>query len=218
MLPVISITTSERFLQWNSARAYMRFFRLMLFPVLLASVAVQVYAVPFTLFPKAGHLASPDGRFEVRDVDLREPGSEFAGIFHSLWLAETATGRSRKLCDYVGVAAVAWSEKDSLIVTQYLSKKTSRALIFATTSTQDPVVLDVPTLIQMVPVELRPALRENDHAFVEASRLEGEIFYFQVWGYGQHDRNGFHWNCEYGLKDGKASCVSRAQESGPNTR
>jgi hypothetical protein len=196
----------------------MRLFRLILFPVLLVSVAVHVYAAPFALFPKAGRLASGDGRFEVRDVDLREAGSEFSGIFHALELVETATGRSRKLCDYVGVAAVAWSEKDSLIVTQYLSKKTSRALIFATTATQEPVVLDVPSLIQMVAVELRPALRENDHAFVEASRLEGEIFYFQVWGYGQHDRNGFHWNCEYGLDDGKVSCVAHAQKSVPNSR
>lgn len=190
----------------------------MLFPVLLVSVAVPVYAAPFTLFPKAGHLASPDGRFEVRDVDLREPGSEFSGIFHALWLVETATGRSRKLCDYVGVAAVAWSDKDALMVTQYLSKKTSRALVFATTSTQEPVVLDVPTLIQMVPVELRPALRENDHAFVEASRLESEIFHFQVWGYGLHDRNGFHWNCEYRLADGNVSCVAGHKGSGPIAR
>jgi hypothetical protein len=187
----------------------MRFFRLILLPVLLVSVAVDVYAAPFTLFPKAGHLASPDGRFEVRDVDLREAGSEFSGIFHSLVLVETATGRSRKLCEYVGVAAVAWSEKDSLMVTQYLSKKTSRAQIFATTSTQEPVVLDVPTLIRMVPVELRPALRENDHAFVEASRLEGETFYFQVWRYGQHDRNGFHWNCEYKLGVGNLNCEEK---------
>jgi hypothetical protein len=169
----------------------------------------QMFALPFSMFPKAGRLASPDGRFEVRDVDLREHGSEFFGIFHSLWLVETANGRSRKLCDYVGLAAVAWSEKDFLIVTQYLSKKTSRALIFATTSTQDPVVLDVPTLIQMVPVELRPALRENDHAFVEASRLEGEIFYFQVWGYGQHERNGFHWNCEYNLGATNLNCEAK---------
>jgi len=184
----------------------MRLFQLVLFPALLVSVAVHVYAKPFTLFPKAGHLASPDGRFEVRDVDLREPASEFSGIFHSLVLVETATGRSRKLCEYVGVAAVAWSENDSLMVTQYLSKKTSRALVFATTSAQEPVVLDVPTLIRMVPADLRPALRENDHAFVEASRLEGEIFYFQVWGYGQHDRNGFHWNCEYSLDAGNVNC------------
>lgn len=196
----------------------MRLFRLILFPVLLVSVAVNVFAAPFALFPKAAHLASPDARFEVRDVDLREPGSEFSGIFHSLVLVETATGRSRKLCDYVGVAAVAWSEKDSLIVTQYLSKKTSRTVIFATTSPQEPVVLDVPSLIQMVAVELRPALRENDHAFVEASRLEGEIFYFQVWGYGQHDRNGFHWNCEYNLGAGNLNCEAKNKSAGQTAR
>jgi hypothetical protein len=196
----------------------MRLFRLMLFPVLFAAVAVHVYAAPFSLFPKAGQLASPDGRFEVRDVDLREPGSEFSGIFHSLWLFETATGRSRKLCEYVGVAAVAWSEKDSLMATQYLSKKTSRALVFANTSTQEPVVLDVPTLIQMLSVELRPALRENDHAFVEASRLEGGIFYFQVWGYGQHDRNGLHWNCEYGLGAGNLKCEAKNKSAGQTAR
>jgi len=196
----------------------MRLFRLMLFLALLVSVAVHVYAAPFTLFPKAGHLASPDGRFEVRDVDLREPGSEFSGVFHSLWLVETATGRSRKLCEYVGVAAVAWSEKDVFIVTQYLSKKTSRALVFETTSTQEPIVLDVPTLIQMVPVELRPALRENDHAFIEASRLEGEIFYFQVWGYGQRDRNGFHWNCEYNLGSANLNCEAKNRSAGQTAR
>jgi hypothetical protein len=83
---------------------------------------------------------------------------------------------------------------------------------------EERVLLDTATLIQMVPVELRPTLRENDHAFVEASRVEGDIFYFQVWGYGQHDRNGFHWNCEYGLEDGKVSCVARAQKSVPNAR
>ncbi|MBZ5689947.1 MAG: hypothetical protein LAP86_33570 [Acidobacteriia bacterium] len=196
----------------------MRLLRLMWFPVLLVSVAVPAYAAPFTLFPKAGHLASPDGRFEVRDVDLREPGSEFSGIFHALWLVETANGRSRKLCEYVGVAAVAWSEKDGLMVTQYMNKKTSRALVFATTSTQEPVVLDVPTLIQMVPVELRPALRENDHEFVEASRLEGEIFYVQVWGYGQHDRNGFHWNCEYNLGTGNLNCEAKNKSAGQTAR
>jgi len=196
----------------------MRFFRLILLPALLASMAVHVYAAPFSLFPKAGQLASPDGRFEVRDVDLREAGSEFSGIFHALELVETATGRSRKLCEYVGVAAAAWSEQDFLIVTQYLSKKTSRALIFATTSIHEPVVLDVPTLIQMVPVELRPALRENDHAFVEATRLEGEIFYFQVWGYGQHDRHGFHWNCEYNLGAGNLNCEAKNKSAGQTAR
>lgn len=138
MPPVISVTTSERFPEWNS-KGTMRAFRLLLFLALFVSVAVQVSAAPFTLFPKAGRLASPDGRFEVRDIDQREPGSEFFGIFHSLWLIETATGHSRKLCDYVGIAAVAWSEKDFLVVTQYLSKKTSRALVFSTASAQEQV-------------------------------------------------------------------------------
>jgi len=185
----------------------MRLFRLMLFPVLLVSVAVHVYAAPLTLFPKAGRLASPDGRFEVRDIDQREPDSELFGIFHSLWLIETATGHSRKLCDYVGIAAVAWSSNDFLVVTQYVSKKTSRALVFGASS-EESVLLDTPTLVQSVPVELRPSLRENDHVFVEASRLEQETFYFRVWGYGKHDREGFRWNCEYLLSHGSVSCTT----------
>jgi len=180
----------------------------MLFLALFVSVAVQVCAAPFILFPKAGRLASPDERFEVRDVDQASAAGEFSGVFHSLWLIELATGRSRKLCDYVGVAAVAWSGKDFLVVTQYLSKKTSRALAFATTSTQDPVVLDAPTLVQMVPVELRPTLRENDHIFVEASRLEEGVFHFRVWGYGKHDPDGFHWSCRYPLTEGTVSCAA----------
>jgi hypothetical protein len=185
----------------------MRLFRLMLFPVLLVSVAVHVYAAPFTLFPKAGRLLSPDGHFEVRDADREGSAGDFVGTFHSLWLIEVATGRSRKLCDYVGLAAVAWSSNDFLVVTQYVSKKTSRALVFAAASAEEPVLLDTSTLIQMVPVDLRPSLRENDHVFVEASRLEEETFYFRVWGYGKHDPNGFRWNCRDSLTEGSMSCA-----------
>jgi hypothetical protein len=184
----------------------MRNCRLALLLAVLGSLVVPAYAAPFALFPKAGRLVSPDGCFEVRDIDQREPGSEFFGIFHSLLLIETATGHSRKLCDYVGIAAVAWAEKDFLLVTQYLSKKTSRALVFSTTSAQQQVLLDTPTLTQMVPVELRPTLRENDHTFVEASRMEQETFYFRVWGYGKHDPDGFRWRCQYLLSDGSVSC------------
>ncbi|HKV78648.1 MAG TPA: hypothetical protein VJP02_10930 [Candidatus Sulfotelmatobacter sp.] len=154
----------------------------------------------------------------MRDGGRKGSAGEFVGTFHSLWLTEVASGRSRKLRDYVGLAAVAWSSNDFLVVTQYLGKKTSRALVFAVAASQEPVLLDTPTLIRTVPAELRPTLRENDHTFVEASRLEGDIFYFQVWGYGSHDRSGFHWNCEYGLEDGKVSCAARVQESVPNTR
>jgi hypothetical protein len=181
--------------------------RILLVSILVVgALCLPMYAAPFALFPKAGRLVSPDGRFEVRDIDQREPGSEFFGIFHSLWLIESATGHSGKLCDYVGIAAVSWSEKDFLIVTQYLSKKTSRALVFSATSAQQQVLLDTPTLIQMVPVELRPTLRENDHVFVEASRLEQETFYFRIWGYGKHDRDGFRWNCQYLLSHVGVSC------------
>ena len=179
----------------------------MLFPVLSVSVAVHVYAALFTLFPKAGHLASPDGRFEVRDVDRPGSAGDFVGTFHSLWLTEVATGRSRKLCDYVGLAAVAWSSNDFLVVTQYVSKKTSRALVFGVSS-EESVLLDTSTLVQRVPVELRPTLRENDHVFVEASRVKQETFNFRVWGYGKHDRDGFRWNCRYLLSDGSVSCTT----------
>jgi hypothetical protein len=160
------------------------------------------------MFPKAGRLVSADGRFEVRDVAPETSAGELVGAPHSLWLTEMATGSSRKLCDYLGIAAVAWSSNDFLVVTQYVGKKTSRALVFATSSSVDPVLLDAAGLIQMVDVEMRSTLRENDHLFVEGSRLEQDIFYFRVWGYGKHDPNGFRWNCRYSLNEGRASCAA----------
>jgi hypothetical protein len=169
-------------------------------------LAVYVHAAPFSIFPKAGRLVSPDGRFEVRDVAPESSAGELVGASHSLWLTELSTGRSRKLCDYLGIAAAAWSSNDFLVVTQYVGRKTSRALVFAAGSLNQPVLIDASGLIQMVDVELRPALRENDHVFVEASRVEGDTFYFRVWGYGKHDPNGFRWNCRYSLSEGRVSC------------
>jgi len=189
----------------------MRPWRMMLgVSVMVAIVIVQAYANPFVVFPKASELVSPDGRFVVRNEDSASAASDFAGTFHSLWLIELPSGRSRKLCDYVGVAAVAWSGNDFLVVTQYLSKKTSRVLVFSTARPEDPVMLDKPTLIRLVPVELRPTLRENDHVFVEGSRVEKETLYFRVWGYGQHDANGFRWRCEYALREGGVSCTEES--------
>ena len=170
-------------------------------------LAIHAHAAPFSMFPKAGRLVSPDGRFEVRDVAPENSVGELVGASHSLWLSELSTGRSRKLCDYLGLTAVAWSSNDFLVITQYVGKKTSRALAFAAASAEEPVLLDASSLIQMVPVELRPTLRENDHAFVEASRLEEGTFYFRVWGYGKHDPNGFRWTCRYLLSDGHVSCT-----------
>ena len=174
-------------------------------------LVAEVLAAPFVLFPQAGELVSPDGRWVVHNEDQARASSDFIGTFHSLWLTEVSTGRSRKLCDYVGVAAVGWSNNGFLIVTQYLSKKTSRALVFSASGAEDPIVLDKNTLIRMIPEELRDALRENDHVFVEASRIEEGTLHLRVWGYGQHDSNGFRLRCEYGLREGAIAC---SQERG----
>jgi hypothetical protein len=188
----------------------MRGWRMMLgVAVVVAIVIVQADANPFVVFPKAAELVSPDGRFVVRNEENRDVGSDFVGTFRSLWLVEVTTGRSRKLCDYIGVAAVAWSNNDFLVITQYLNKKTSRALVFSAAGPEDPVMLDMPTLIRLVPAELRATLRANDHVFVEGSRVEGETLHLRVWGYGQHDGNGFRWRCEYGLREGGFSCTEQ---------
>lgn len=167
---------------------------------------IGALAAPFVVFPKAGELTSQDGRFVVRNSDPKGQSSEYVGTFHSLFLEELSSGRSRKLCDYVGVAAVAWTKNDLLIMTEYLSKRTSRALIFAADNSRDPVVIDQPLLTNLVPVNLRPQLRENDHVFVEALQVEGETLTLRVWGYGKHDANGFRWLCQYSLLEGVISC------------
>lgn len=112
------------------------------------------------------------------------------------------------MCDYVGVAAAGWSSNnDWLVVTQYVGKRTSRALVFSAAMLEDPLMIDKATLTRLVPAELRPALRENDHIFIEGSRVEEETLYLAVWGYGQHDQNGFRWRCEYALRAGTVSCA-----------
>ena len=176
-------------------------------PALFSVLAVQSFAQPFVVFPKAGQLVSPDGRFVVRNAESEKATSDFVGTFHSLWLVDQSSGRARKLCDYVGVAAVAWSDNDFLVVTQYLSKKTSRALVFPVASSQDAIMLDQPTLVQLIPPERREFLRDNDHVFVEAWRLEGDTLFLSVWGYGQHDPKGFSWRCNYALQEGTLSCT-----------
>jgi hypothetical protein len=68
-------------------------------------------------------------------------------------------------------------------------------------------MLDSATLIRLLPAELRPALRDNDHVFVEGSRVEQNTLQLTVWGYGQHDPNGFRHRCEYNLIEGSLSCI-----------
>ncbi len=168
-------------------------------------------AGPFVLFPQTHELISPDGRAILRNVDAEHPAQDFVGTFHTLWLTDTATGRTRKICDYVGLAAAAWSGNDYVLVTQYLSKKSSRALVFAAHFDQDPIVLDVTLLSRTAPDELRDQLAKNDHAFVEVSRFENNVLSVRVWGYGRHDPTGFRWNCEYATQPGTVTCTNAHQ-------
>jgi len=184
----------------------MRFHRTWLCVAAIIALNLGAQAAPFVVFPKAGELASQDGRYLVRNIDPGAHPSEYLGTFHSLFVEEMATGRTRKLCDYVGVAAVTWTKNDLLIMTEYLSKRTSRALIFDADNSRDTVVIDRPLLTSLVPVDLRPQLRENDHVFVEPMQVDGETLSLRVWGYGKHDANGFRWLCKYSLIDGAISC------------
>ena len=175
---------------------------------LLATLVPQsVASGPFVLFPKAEHLRSPDGRFVVSTAQRQASASEFAGTFDSLWLTEVASGRARKLCDYFGVAAVAWSGNDFLLVTQYVGKRASRVLVISIARPDDSVMLDSATLGRMLPLPLQTTLRQNNHVFVEAGNLESGTLHLTVWGYGSNNPKGFRWRCEYVLNEGALSCA-----------
>jgi len=175
---------------------------------LLATLVPQsVASGPFVLFPKAGQLASPDGRFVVSTAQRQASTSEFAGTFDSLWLTEVATGHTRKLCDYFGVAAVAWSGNDFLLVTQYVGKRASRVLVISIARPDDSVMIDSATLGRMVPLQLQTTLRQSNHVFVEAGSLESGTLHLRVWGYGPNNPKGFRWHCEYVLSEGALSCA-----------
>ncbi|HMK22218.1 MAG TPA: hypothetical protein VK466_07770 [Terriglobales bacterium] len=175
--------------------------------VLVVELTGSSLASPFVLFPKAGELHSPDGRYVVRNAERTAPTTEFVGISHSLWLIDVATQRSRKLCDYLGVVAVAWSGNDYVVMTEYVAKKTSRARVFPVAEFGEAVVLDKTTLFHALPAESRDRLEESDHVFVEASHLEGGILFLHVWGNGPHDREGFRWACAYALREGTLHCT-----------
>jgi len=53
---------------------------------------------------------------------------------------------------------VAWAQNEFIIVTQYLSQRTFRAVIFAADDSRRAVVIDQPLPINLVPVTLRPIL------------------------------------------------------------
>ncbi|MGB8010169.1 MAG: hypothetical protein WCF68_01030 [Terriglobales bacterium] len=184
----------------------MRFCRALLYGAAVLVFEIAAQAAPFVVFPNVGQLPSQDGRFVLRNTNREAPYSEYSGNFHSLFLEDTASGHSRKLCDYLGVVAVAWARNDVIIVTEYVSKNTSRALIFVAGDSAGPVVIDKPLLAHLVPDSLRSQLQGNDHVFVEAAGIKSESITLRVWGYGAHDAKGFRWLCEYSLQEGKISC------------
>ena len=199
-----AITALGRAPDWNGKNMFRRALCLLLF---LTFAILDGLAAPFVVFPKAGQLASPDGRFVVHSVERESSAGELVGTFRSLWITEAETGHSRKLCDYLGVAAVAWSGNDFLIVTQYVGRRTSRTLVFSMSHPDQSFLLDAATLVNLVPAEFGATLRQNDHVFIEGSRADPESFYLSVWGYGQHDPNGFRWRCQYRLREGLITCT-----------
>lgn len=175
--------------------------------LMLSGTAISMFAGSTVIFPKAGELPSPDGRFLVRNAERQASQSEFLGTFHSLWLIDSAGGEARKLCDYVGLAAARWSDNEHLVITEYVGNKSSRALLFSTRSSEDPVMLDKSTVIALLPTESRTSLRDNDHVFVEAIGVRQDVFALTVWGNGQRDRRGFRWRCNYNLRERSMTCT-----------
>lgn len=174
-------------------------------------LVAQGGAQQFATFPDRPELRSPDGRFLIRSVDHAASPSDFSGLFRSLVLEETRSGRSWAVYNYVGRVAVAWSGNRFIIVTDYVSKRTSRGLVFAVDSSLEPitveqVTLDKVQLARLLPAEPNVHLLENDHVFVEASRVEGDALTLRVWGYGARDPKGFRLACQYDLRAGTAAC------------
>jgi hypothetical protein len=167
---------------------------------------LAVLGQQFATFPESRELPSPDGRYLIRNLDANPAPQQFSGVFHSLFLEQRATGRSRKLCDYVRRVAVAWSGGNRIIVTDYTNQKNSRALVFAADDSFEPVVIDKRNLEAMLPAGQRGYLSGNDHVFVEASSLEGDALVFRVWGYGARNANGFRLICQYDLAQSTISC------------
>jgi hypothetical protein len=176
------------------------------FVVFALWLAPLVLAQQFTTFPEQKELRSPDGNFVIRSMDQTPAHGDFSGLVRCLILEERSTGVSRKLYDYVGKVAVAWSDSNFIIVTDYVNKRTSRILVFAPARFTDPLILNKSQLAGLLPEAKRVPLLENDHVFVEISRVEGSSLKLRVWGYGRRDRNGFGLRCQYDLNEGTAVC------------
>jgi len=174
--------------------------------LLVSLAASSLSGEQFIMFPDRKELRSPDGQYVVRSVDhVARPG-KFTGVFRTLIVEEVSTGRVRKLYDYVGRVAVAWSGNDFILVTDYVNKKTSKAIVLPVAPDRDGLVVDKTQLIPLLPEEQHVRLEQNDHVFVEASSAEGRALKLRVGGYGRHDAAGFRYSCQYDLILGTAVC------------
>jgi hypothetical protein len=172
---------------------------------------------PFVVFPDSKELQSPDKRFVIRSIEHTASPGEFSGLFRSLTIEDTVAGTIRGLHNYSGRVAVAWSGNNYIVVTEYLGKRTSRALVFRLDRPLEYIAINKTSLLPHISDELKARMEGNDHVYVEVSRIENGILALKVWGYGNHDPKGFGFGCVYDLDRDRVNCRARANDEPPPT-
>ena len=189
-----------------------RFFACLLLPLLLC-LALRAFSEDFAVFPDRKELHSPDGKYVIRSIERTPQPGEFVGVFRALVLEEAATHKTRVLCGYLGRAAVAWSGDTYIIVTDYVGKRTSRALVFSVDQNANGFVVDKNDLERRVSGSFSEKLRGNEHVFIEALKVQSGKLDLRVWGYGTHDPRGFRLFCNIELDLGNATCGEATERS-----
>lgn len=180
--------------------------------ILFSPPALLGLGEKFATFPGAAtELPSRDGQFLVRSISYGTAPGSISGKFHALVLEERRTGKSHKLCDYLGKIMVFWTADNVLVVNDYYTDMGARVLLFVTDETIPPVAIDKNLLLRLLDPITGRHLLGNNHVFIAASKLEGDTLALRLWGYGAQDANGFGFSCEYSLAHNTASC---AQSSG----
>jgi hypothetical protein len=179
--------------------------------LILIPSALLALGGAFVTFPDStNELPSPDGQFLVRSTNYAATTGVFSGKFHALFLEEHRTGKSRKLCDYLGKVAVSWVAADIIVVNEYYTARGARALVFATDETISAVVIDRNRLVKLLDPITSRRLLGNDHVYVEAYKLDGNILSLRLWGYGSQDAKGFNFSCDYILNRDAATCWEKS--------
>jgi hypothetical protein len=171
--------------------------------VLLA--AQPVWAQQFAVFPDRKELRSPGGRFVIRSVEhcrkalraqrrvpIVDPGGYDNGDLARPLSLPWPCGR-RPGANFI-------------IVTDYASKRTSRALIFRIDQPNEYTIIDKPHLTAQLPAQFRPHFDGNDHVYLEG--VEDRRRYSDTPGVGVPNSRqaGFRSPCGYHLNERRASC------------